>query len=453
MKKERNNKRKLNNAGLTLVEILVAIAILSIAIVPLMYGFVYSARHNAKAKNLQQTSILAHTIIENCKAYSLEEIQNMVAAGTFMPDAASHIDASVAGSGQYTYYFDDVNIYKDAAGNSSSQVYDIAMKIEPYGAQQDIMAYSDMNKYRDAVFMAESTMSMGSPSVSAKALEASVYNWVLERILDKVGLDAEAVPLTTADIDNSFQTGGRNAGMVLTLKREISVSAGTTGASETVVVHYTYSYHLNQDFKYEAVDATQPTGFGEKTVDCNSTATLNATFTVYNNSDTSSGAQLENIYLFYYPTYNNMGLDYTEDKIILTNNLGRDLNVYLMKQMKTDMSTLEVRNAENLYRPEITGSSGTNTIHLYHNLLENIGGGSNVNWHPSYVSAIGIEPVDFDPSATEVESLVVTDSKQLMYKVTVEVYDRDSLGTNPGTGQKEMTTDSLADMDGTFLNW
>lgn len=448
MEKKTMNRRKLNNDGLTLVEILVAIAIFSIAIVPLMYGFVYSAMNNAKAKHLQQTSTLAYTVIENCKAYSMDEIDDKINDGTFLPDAAAGYDGSVSGDPTKVYYFDDVNMYQsDETGNVSTQVYDIKMTITPFGAEQDIMTYSDMNKYKDAVFIAESSLSLGSPSSTARQIEDGLYTWVLGLIQTKVQTDS-GVTLDIADIENSMMTGGKNAGLIITFTRDITVSIDKTASGETVVVDYKYEYNLNQNFKYDVADPSNPGSMIEKEVDCNSTSIMNGTFQVYNS--TSPDANLENVYLFYYPPYNNDGIKCTEENIEINSTLGRDVNVYLLKQLKTDMSTLEIRSGENLYSPKISGTSGSGKIKLHHNLLTNIGGGSVVNWLPSSVTSSAIEVMDYDPTAA-IEPLVAKDSRQLMYTVLVEVFDKNSY--KEISGVKQMTTASLADMDGTFLNW
>ena len=444
------NKRKLNNAGLTLVEILVAVAIFSIAIVPLMYGFVFSAMNNAKAKHLQQTSTLAYTIIENCKAYTMEEIETKVLDGSFMPDATASYDGSTLGSTTKVYYFDDVNMYKndDDVTDISTQVYDIKMTITPMGAEQDLMQYNNMNRYKDAIFLAESTLSTGATPSSARQLEDGLYEWVLELIRLKVATDADAIPLTLTDIENSMATGGKNAGLTITFTRNIIVNTYANASGEGAEVTYEYIYNLNQDFVSDAIDLSVPGGMVERSVDCNSTSTLGGMFIIYDSSLTTDN--LQNVYLFYYPPYNNEGIECTAETIQFNNSLGRDVNVYLLKQVKTDMSMLEIKSNENLYSPAISGTTTGGKIKLHHNLLTNIGGGSVVSWNPSSVTSSAIEVMNYDTTGG-VEPLVAKDSRQLMYKVLVEVYDKGSY--KEVSGVKQMTTASLADMDGTFLNW
>ena len=65
----RLRRKKINNMGMSLVEIIVAMAVLMIVTVPILYTFVYSAHFNARAKLRQQTIAAAQTVMENLKAY------------------------------------------------------------------------------------------------------------------------------------------------------------------------------------------------------------------------------------------------------------------------------------------------------------------------------------------------------------------------------------------------
>lgn len=66
--------RRMDNNGLTLVELLIAITILAIITVPLLHAFVSSARVNRKAKQTQRLTTMGQDIMEGLKAYSIEEL-------------------------------------------------------------------------------------------------------------------------------------------------------------------------------------------------------------------------------------------------------------------------------------------------------------------------------------------------------------------------------------------
>ena len=82
-------KLKNDNRGMSLVETLVAIAILSVAIGPLLYMFVFTTKYNAKAKLKQRATNAAVTVMENMKATSLDSFYKQFAIDA---DTGAHLD-------------------------------------------------------------------------------------------------------------------------------------------------------------------------------------------------------------------------------------------------------------------------------------------------------------------------------------------------------------------------
>lgn len=62
-----------NNKGFTLTEILIAVAILSLAVVPMLANFVSSSKVNSKSKRTMNGTIVAQNIMEGINAYGVEE--------------------------------------------------------------------------------------------------------------------------------------------------------------------------------------------------------------------------------------------------------------------------------------------------------------------------------------------------------------------------------------------
>ena len=464
MRKKAHNYNKLNDAGMTLIEVLVAMFILAIAIVPLMFGYVHSAKNSNKARDLQQTSVLANTVIENCKAYTVTQIDQMVTSGNitlpdgtmrtveFVDNATAKYKSSSVPAGEYLYHFDNVNMYDDGSGNTSNQIYDVSVAMKPYGAESDLMLYEDMNPYKDALFMAGSTLSESAPPRTAEYLESIAYEYAVETMADYIEDDAFIVYNVSMDVDpsavdNSLRYSTENAG-ILEIERTIEVTAEVAGGCEVSYVTYKYDFVVTQDYVYQV--NVPGTGDVTKSVNVNYIPSLDITFKIYDNSNTqANGARLENIYLFYYPPYNNLGINFTQDVININNNLDRDLNVYVMKQMRNDMSEAEISVKEATYDPDIIGnvSDPTLSIFLYHNLNQNIGGGATTGWGPTGV-LLPVKPVDTLPASAG-EALIKKDSKQLMYEVIVTVYPKDAYDVTTGS----MSGDALATLDGTFLNW
>lgn len=68
MRTVEEQKRQLNNQGITLVEVLLCLAIISIVFLAVMHAFGVSARVNLKANKVQVVTAFAHKIIEECKS-------------------------------------------------------------------------------------------------------------------------------------------------------------------------------------------------------------------------------------------------------------------------------------------------------------------------------------------------------------------------------------------------
>ena len=80
---------KASNAGFSLVELLIAVVILAIIVIPLLRMFVTSTRINVKSRQMLRATTVAQDIMEGLKAYTLEEVKTQftppegTSAGTF----------------------------------------------------------------------------------------------------------------------------------------------------------------------------------------------------------------------------------------------------------------------------------------------------------------------------------------------------------------------------------
>ncbi len=471
-------KKKMNNAGMTLVEILVAMSLIVIAIIPLSGGYIYSAQNSIKAKHRQQTSILAHTMIENCKAYNLKKINEAVDDGSFMPntEVANHYSDPANDPDDpystFVYYFDDTKVFNDASNN---QKYDLKMTITPISsAKKDIMTYSKMNKYSDAVFNVKTVTEPGG--VIAKDCDTEAYKFALDVIVGKVNTDGATkaasspgstfTPLTRTNVEESLKYGGGgdNAGD-LQIRKTIHINMkndGTPVTKQMVQVVYNYQFVYTGNFKYTIRDASGSDV--PKYADITNISEVNYTFDIYENGntyeDTKGKVRLANVFLFYYPSYNNVGIVFDQDKIVIDNQLKTDVNIYLIKQAKpvADMPEAILRNAESSYNPlvQYTTSEVGKKAYIFHNFNINVGGGTSTAWVKPYGNA-DLVWQNFDTTTPEQpnkpEALVDENPKQLMYEVEVAIYKDDSFECNPSTGAMTMSGEALSTMDGTFLNW
>lgn len=106
--KKLKNQRALSNAGFSLLEVILSMAILAILSIPLMSYFTQSMKYNAKMADKQHASNLAQEVMENLKNQP-NLVQNADASGFDVPylEAENYVKASytpAATGGSVDYY-------------------------------------------------------------------------------------------------------------------------------------------------------------------------------------------------------------------------------------------------------------------------------------------------------------------------------------------------------------
>lgn len=93
--KKQKNQRALSNAGFSLLEVILSMAILAILTIPLMSYFTQSMKYNAKMADEQHASNLAQEVMENLKNQS-NLAQNVDASGFDVPylEAKNYVKTS-----------------------------------------------------------------------------------------------------------------------------------------------------------------------------------------------------------------------------------------------------------------------------------------------------------------------------------------------------------------------
>ncbi len=105
MRADRKKKKKNKTAGFSLIEIVVAVALLGIVTVPIMSAMIRTAQINQKARNLQKATDLAQNLMEGIREYTMKEvIDQCIAPGDgfkviyssiidYEPDGYTYLDA------------------------------------------------------------------------------------------------------------------------------------------------------------------------------------------------------------------------------------------------------------------------------------------------------------------------------------------------------------------------
>ena len=448
-----HSNRRMNNKGMSLVELLIAITILAIITVPLLHAFVSSARINRKAKQTQRLTTMGQDIMEGLKAYSVEDlayefdypsvsscsahpsgfqlikpslvgtnatevaarVKELVSTGTdeYAATTASTQAIKVTGvapnfnyefdkeaTKNKTFYFAVTNVSSEESSSNSYKA-DILIKVDPKkykdptnggsianaGAQHNDKSLADlysMDTSRDAFFIESGTQ---------------MNNAYSELVADG------AVISSAEDISKDI---------------EVNVSNDLSG---NVKVVYKFIY------KAKKADLT------EVTAEYPGSLALN----------TLKYAELDNVYLFYMPTYGATG-----DKITYTNTTSEDLTFTLVKRQiaetdgvmipaatvyKVDDPTI-LNNKESTYKCTVnindTGNHTTLRTNVDTNLAKLINTADGDHVFDTSLSLVHIYPVTF----TKKENVAGIKQEDRIFDVTIDIYEAgtidDALST-PGT--------------------
>lgn len=138
------DRRKLNkDAGFSLLELLIAVVILAIIVIPLMNLFLSSNRINIKSRQTLRATTLAQDIMEGLKAYDIEELQAQFtkpADGFYVIDD-NLIKGAVA---------EETGMEVDGSGNHIEGIYYFSLqKVTMQGSEFDALVKVDAREYME----------------------------------------------------------------------------------------------------------------------------------------------------------------------------------------------------------------------------------------------------------------------------------------------------------------
>lgn len=158
-------KRKDNNRGFTLVELIIAVAILAVIVMPLISNFIQSSKMNLKGRKSLNAMNLAQDIMEGMSAYTASEFDDMIVnasgaaptvnlSGVLLPSGTTY-----GGAAKDAASTDDKKIYnlsgvQTAVGNHNE--YDVAITVDATKTthkynDEEVAAVSEIDNYFDVV--------------------------------------------------------------------------------------------------------------------------------------------------------------------------------------------------------------------------------------------------------------------------------------------------------------
>ena len=413
MKKQENCNRLQSNKGFTLVEVLVAILVLSIIIVPLLSAFVVAANTNAKARQTLRATTLAQNVMEELKAYPLEDSANQyngTATGNFViGDAMASYETVLHVDGVHKVVtFDEEGLVQ---GRSEGR-FDFVLK----GVSQESAKFDVEIQVRKPEDKDSSLAGVGSYElVNITSMNRSDCAYFAQEKGAHFIIGAEYVRrrqnyANTADVSAAeFQ---RLMSRIIT----IDVNSAADG-SETVKVTYDYqipSGYVTEDNRY----------YTEYT-------------TIFDNY--SSGEELKAVYLYYYPLY---GVS-TRDTFRINNASDLPVDIYLIKMKDASFNAYDDAN----YKPYVYVNESnpreddTSNLKICTNIAK-----ANLL---SYYNNIGTT------TDLHVADLGNAEIIQNLYDVTIKVYKHDASAFDASTGETMITFDEdkrISTFTGTVLD-
>lgn len=387
MVKRRSQPKKLNNDGMTLMEILIASIIFSLVSLVFLRSFVYAFQLNEQAKQRQYSLVLAQSLMESVKAYGVtsldEQFYGQDASGASVPfkvynltDGASKSDPSISGN-ERIYFLNDV-VYESAKFGNRYK-YDAQIEMKPstetkYTAK--LLKTQDVNAYSDAIYV--------EPDNEQYKVQEDII----------AELTAQGNTTTISVLDNS------KVALARTLNVEISSDDIVT---VTPVFDYTVSdYPITK------------TGGIAGTASFTGTTTLDPIICYDGATLKLSGTVFQNFYFYYYPAYN------CSDEIYINNESSTLKNLYLLKQESPSLSVTEIDAYEGSYSPSVTIQSSGGSMVVLHNL--------NKQLHSDTIVAPAPLITNANPSAVHISAEAPWEEKAaetdtvLLYDVTVKVF-------------------------------
>lgn len=359
------DRRKLNrDAGFSLLELLIAVIILAIIVIPLMNLFLSSNRLNIKSRQTLRATTAAQDIMEGLKAYNIEELKAQFADP---PKSDFYvIDSRLIKNGVK----EETALEVDGSGNPAPGLYVFSMReltlqgskfdakivVDGRGYMKDTLTHDE--PFNDAALSdARSIDKNNGTFVETYKIRKAVLAGIFKDSEVETAVKARLTAAGFADVDDEF----------LKLKSNATFKNITTDFDK---VERTIELELTED-------TTDLDENGNPRVFMKVTQTYNFTFTYTNpagasvtktvpiKGDMSSGYLVDslscgkitamkdgslNVNLFYYPLYGPTG-KIGSDEIIIKNGSGADLNLLIAKQ-KCDIGDPEYLTDQQLMQEE-----------------------------------------------------------------------------------------------------
>lgn len=413
MENRKQRNKKWDRRGMTLIEVITAMAILAVVVVPTLRIFASTSGTNFRSRMRQRATTVGESVMESFKAYKMEDLCRQfdpsyptdifkgVTADASTALSVEVLDASGNVIPASDLFDDDDRLVKRAQqfnfkienATSEGHYYDVEVIATERTAPKTVEIHN-IDKTKDAVIELSEDMNAWAMSQLEQAAKTELENNFAS--LQPGATDHSVSGVTIKNLARTIDVAaGSNVTVSVSYTGDMTVaysySNSTTGASGTNSKTYTLSY----DYEFTNDDGSVTT---DKEV---------------------LGVTPRHIYLYYFPAYPS-DFDCGEgasDTINISGTLGTasaesiQPHVVIAKQRATLLTDTTMNIVEPLYGATVTGPA----VPLWTNLGTNF-----VATAPGAVSSIS----GFSEVKTIEEGIV--EDVALLYDLEVHVYEADT---------------------------
>jgi len=417
-----------NNKGVTLVELVVAVIVLSIAIGPLLYTFVFSTRFNANSKVKQRSTAAAQTVMETLKSTDINDVYTM-------------FNGVVEADGTKSY---PTHFIKNGSSVGTTYIFTSAGTSEKEEGTYEIigMTLSDVTSKENGRYDAVITLSAGMTNDNMP--QVPVY----DPRQDAVWTESDSTYgaehydpyyVATELVGKHVSDEGKAVSDVskIDITRKMYLIVGDDSAK----VQYQYYYTIYmKDGSYAAYNQTYT---GRDVVDI-----LSADYD-------SSNFNLRNVYYYFYPAYTDTykmesdgvggvisktSVNVKGDYLYVTNNSSNEINLFVYKQLNSAKSYFDLATSESNYHLNVVSSGSSGSTKVYDCVQAKLSDvkAKNYSSHQASILQKVVGYSGYDKISLE-DGVGPKDSGVLSYNVNIKIYQN---------GDRSKV---LSEMNGTIL--
>ncbi len=397
-----------NNKGFSLIEIIIAIAILAIIVLPFLNSFVSSARLNERARKQLRATEAARNIMEGLKGYSIAEL-----AKEFNYDVTDlFLIPDVMRDASFSYYEVNIgeNVMPVATGNGSSRYDAVTGDYVFFKNTEDVYNYfikgikSDKLTANALITLKGKTEGEAAPVLNKAIYDISPIDTEVDAVIGNAAKSTEVSAAAAAQsifANDPAYSGGMTAIDADKISRRIVIDINDDGSDVAIInwkIEYIYGGASTvTDLKTEGVE--------------------------------NIGKGLRSVYLFYDPWGRN------KDSIVIKNNKNKEVNVYLVKRKINPEPfdyKAEIKLIENTGKPKSTAK-------LFTNIAASEGIYSFGNKGNESITPYGKTAISLSEELVDKRDVGDEHAQKRFYEVEVKIFDKEITGADLKTANPLVT--------------